>query len=533
MKSTILCRVSSKEQEETGYSLPAQEELLTKYALKRDLNVCKVFSISESASGQKQRAIFDEMMSYIRQNNVKVLIVEKVDRLTRNFKDMVMIDEWLEKDAERQVHLVKDSLIMHKNSRSQENLNWGIRVLFAKNQIDNLSEEVKKGQAQKLKDGWLPTEPPSGYISSGDKGRKIYLIDKQTAPLVREMFQLYGSGMYSLKKLTETMKEKGLRNKNDNPHQRSRIHTLLSNPFYIGKNRWNGLEYQGKQELFIDGDLFNKVQLILKSKTTPKYRKHVYLFSGFIHCRECSGTITWELQKGTAYGHCNHYRNCSQKLWPKEYEIESQIQTILDKLAIKNRRIVDWVRKALKEYHKDHIEASTVSHEALSGEIERIERRMDNLYEDKLDERITQDFYDRKFKQYSDELEKTKNQLDVQTDDNKQYYQLGLNFYEISQKGGGIYKKAKKEQKRSLIKLVFKELWLDEGVLTYRYNKAFEILSGIAVELNSSKVAQKAKRTEKIFEQSEKVDTRRQMDIFYAQRPVLLPRLDSNQQPFD
>src|SRR3989344_7420284 len=139
------------------------------------------------------------MMQYVQKQGLKIIICEKVDRLTRSFKDAVMIDEWLEDDEERQVHLVKDSLIMHKNSRSQEKLNWGIRVLFAKNQIDNLSEEVKKGQAQKLKDGWLPTEPPSGYISSGDKGRKIYLIDKQTAPLVREMFQLYGSGMYSLR----------------------------------------------------------------------------------------------------------------------------------------------------------------------------------------------------------------------------------------------------------------------------------------------------------------------------------------------
>src|SRR5574340_1147488 len=150
MKSVLLCRVSSKEQEETGYSLPAQEKLLSGYAESKGFEKAKVFSISESASGKKQRETFNGMMAYVNKNNVKVIVIEKVDRLTRNFKDAVMIDEWLEKDPERQVHFVKDSLVLHLNSRSQEKLNWGIRIIIAKNNIDNLSEEVRKGQVEKI-----------------------------------------------------------------------------------------------------------------------------------------------------------------------------------------------------------------------------------------------------------------------------------------------------------------------------------------------------------------------------------------------
>ncbi len=149
MKAVIFCRVSSKEQEETGYSLSAQEKFLKEYADKKEFLIDKVFSISESASGKKQREIFSYMMEYVQKKDIKIIICEKVDRLSRNFKDAVLIDNWLEKDEERQVHLVKDSLILHKNSRSQEKLNWGIRIIFAKNYIDNLSEEVKKGQKEK------------------------------------------------------------------------------------------------------------------------------------------------------------------------------------------------------------------------------------------------------------------------------------------------------------------------------------------------------------------------------------------------
>jgi len=108
MKSVLLCRVSSKEQEETGYSLPAQEKLLKNYAEKKDFRIAKIFSISESASGKKQREIFNQMMKFTQKFSIKIVICEKVDRLTRNFKDAVAIDEWLEKDelprTRRRIH---------------------------------------------------------------------------------------------------------------------------------------------------------------------------------------------------------------------------------------------------------------------------------------------------------------------------------------------------------------------------------------------------------------------------------------------
>src|SRR3989338_5572813 len=111
-KAVVYARVSSKEQEETGYSLDAQEELLKTYAEKpqHQFYVVKKFRISESASGKTQRATFAEMIRYIDKNKVNVHICEKVDRLTRNFKDAIVIDEWLDKDDVRQVHLVKDAL---------------------------------------------------------------------------------------------------------------------------------------------------------------------------------------------------------------------------------------------------------------------------------------------------------------------------------------------------------------------------------------------------------------------------------------
>src|ERR1035437_8762061 len=162
-KCVIYCRVSSKEQEETGYSLPAQEKLLIEYANRTGFEVVKPFSVAESASGAKQRKIFGEMMEYMKNKGISILLCEKVDRLTRNLKEAVVANDWLEADVERQLHFVKQNLVIHKNAKSDEKFRWDIEIVLAKKFISNLSEEVKKGQKEKIAQGWLPTKPPLGY----------------------------------------------------------------------------------------------------------------------------------------------------------------------------------------------------------------------------------------------------------------------------------------------------------------------------------------------------------------------------------
>lgn len=75
-----------------------------------------------------------------RSSSVRVLLVEKTDRLYRNLKDYVTMDE-----LDLEIHFVKESVVLSKDSRSSEKFMHGIKVLMAKNYIDNLSEETKKG----------------------------------------------------------------------------------------------------------------------------------------------------------------------------------------------------------------------------------------------------------------------------------------------------------------------------------------------------------------------------------------------------
>lgn len=251
-KAVLFCRVSSKEQEETGYSLDAQEKLLTEYAdSKTNFNIGKVYRISESASGKQIRTTFNEMLQYTIKNKITVILCEKIDRLTRNLKDASTISDWLAEDQNREIHFVKENFVVNRNTRAHENLVWDMKVAIAKFYTSNLSEEVKKGQKEKLAQGWLPTKPPLGYKTLGDKGHKIHVLDEGKAPLVKRMFELYSSGNYSLKAVNQVLYKEGLRNANSGRIPKSRIHELISDPFYCGKIKWKGEVYKGAHEPLI------------------------------------------------------------------------------------------------------------------------------------------------------------------------------------------------------------------------------------------------------------------------------------------
>src|SRR3990167_6952541 len=94
MNSVIYARVSSKEQEQEGYSIPAQLKLLNEYALKNGYKVVKEFIDVETAK-RAGRENFNLMIDFLKKSP-HVILCEKTDRLSRNFRDMATLEELVE-----------------------------------------------------------------------------------------------------------------------------------------------------------------------------------------------------------------------------------------------------------------------------------------------------------------------------------------------------------------------------------------------------------------------------------------------------
>jgi Resolvase, N terminal domain len=92
-QAVIYARVSSKEQEKEGFSIPAQLKLLKDYAARQGFTVAKEYVDVETAK-KIGRTAFGEMIAHLKaQPSVRILLVEKTDRLYRNLKDWVTVDE--------------------------------------------------------------------------------------------------------------------------------------------------------------------------------------------------------------------------------------------------------------------------------------------------------------------------------------------------------------------------------------------------------------------------------------------------------
>lgn len=493
-KAITLARVSSVEQQEEGYSLGAQTQFLKKYCDSKELRVVKAFEIAETASKPERRKEFQAVLDYLKSNNIKHLVVEKVDRLTRNAHSAIVIDDWLAEDPDRMLHLPKNGLVLHKNSTSQDRFMWDIYVAVAKQYANNLREEVKKGVLEKLRQGWYPgTRPPVGYIHTGDKGHKIQVVDPKTAPLVKLAFELYDTGNYSIKRLCEEMKNQGLTNRVGQPLSKSYIHYMLRDKFYIGIMTWLGKEYRGNFDPIIDEELWENVQARLGSGTTPKVQKQLTLLQRKVQCEGCGGMISWYMQKGHWYGECKSNKPCDARGCARQDQIEQELADYFSELIAPSPALIAWVKKELRQSHAEETEQYQVALNRLNDSHRRLDNQIRVLYEDRLDGRISSEIYDQKFKEKTTERDNIAKNIKNLTSQNTEYIERSIDILELTQNAAEIFKHKPLEERRILLGDIFSNITLNGKHMEVIWRPETEVIR---------KAVENTKRLEKILEPS-------------------------------
>ena len=293
--AVLYARVSSKDQEREGFSIPAQEKLLRQYAREHGLTIEREYVDVETAK-ETGRAGFGAMLAFLKANpSCRSILVEKTDRLYRNIRDWVTVDE-----LDLQVHFVKENTVVAKTSRSAEKFHHGIRVLMAKQYSDNLSEEVKKGQREKAEQGHWPSVAHVGYVNNLAIHR--IEVDPIRGPQITALFDLYATGEYSLSALVAKAHAMGLTHpRSGRRMMKGEIHRILKNVIYLGDFRWNGRLYKGLHEPLITRERFAEVQAVLTRKPRARYPKQKHAFMGLLTCARCDCAVTAERKKGQVH----------------------------------------------------------------------------------------------------------------------------------------------------------------------------------------------------------------------------------------
>lgn len=403
MKAIILARVSSKEQEE-GHSIPSQLRRSRDYARDKGFQVINEIEITETASTSKLRKEFRNIIKTISLSTEKIaVIVDTIDRITRNFRDQVAFDELIQEDK-TELHFLREGLVVHKESNSTEIVRWDMGVLFAKSYILQLSDNVKRSIEHKLKSGEWPGKSCIGYLNTTrEDGKKDIILDPERAPLIRKAFEWYATGQYSLFTLRKKLKEAGLTNNTPKKGMLSQgsIDHVLNNSFYYGEMRMKGKLYPHNYPKIIDKALFDKVQDVKKgwNKKPFKYASKPFAYRGLIKCGLCSCMITAEEVKGKyIYYHCTNYHKKHTKEdnhWLREEELTKQFKELLEGFKMPDK-VLAWLIDNLKKSHEDEKEFHGNVMNNLKREYSKTQTKLETLYEDRLERRITTEFYDKK-----------------------------------------------------------------------------------------------------------------------------------------
>ena len=480
-KAVLYARVSSKEQEKEGFSIPAQLKLLNQYAMDNRLQVVQEYVDVETAKKTGRKG-FIEMIKFFREeakttqiSPCRILLVEKTDRLYRNLKDWVTLDE-----LDLEIHFVKENVILSQDSRSSEKFMHGIKVLMAKNYIDNLSEETRKGMIEKAEQGIFPSFAPLGYINVEFDGKRFIQPDPVTAPHVCRLFERYATGNYSLLQLTKRAYDNGLRfRKTEKKVPKSTVHKILKNPIYYGEFLWNGKRYRGIHETLITKELYDRVQYVMREKGRNRshQQKHNWAFQGMLSCGHCGCAMVAEIKKNRyVYYHCTKNRGKCPEKWVREEEVARQFGRAISAIKI-DKKVLDWVVTALKESHADEMKYHMEIINALQTQSDKIQRRLYAMYMDKLDGRIDENFFDQKSKEWKQEQYDIFRKIERHQRADKSYMDEGVKLLELAQRAVTLYEKQNMREKRRIINFVCSNSPWKDGRLLPNYRKPFDILS--------------------------------------------------------
>ena len=304
MNAVLYARVSTDKQAEKDLSIPAQLQAMREYARKNGWTVSEEFVEPGASARTTERPMLQRMLSRCKDTTARidVVVVHKVDRLARDLYGHATIKMILK---QRGIRLA--SVVENVDDSITGQLVENIMASLAEFYSANLGEEVKKAQRVMVDGGSWPHQAPRGYRLDRDpQGKSIVVPNEQLAPAIAEAFDLYATGRLSLSDISDELLLRGVASGSGKRVPISNIRTMLENPFYIGRMKWNGAEYSGRHEGIVDLEVFERVQAILRHrlKHQSERGRTRYLLRGVATCGDCGYRVTAERHRRWHYYRC-------------------------------------------------------------------------------------------------------------------------------------------------------------------------------------------------------------------------------------
>jgi DNA invertase Pin-like site-specific DNA recombinase len=260
----LRCAVYTRKSTEEGLdqefnSLDAQREACENYVASQKaegwLLVPDHYDDGGFSGANLERPALRRLLADIEARRVDVIVVYKIDRLSRSLMDFAKLVEVFDRNVVTFV-----SVTQHFNTTtSMGRLTLNILLSFAQFEREVIGERIRdKFAASRRKGMWMGGWAPLGYDI---KNRKL-VVNKTEAILVRTMFERFVR-LGSATKLVRELAEQETVNKQGKPIDKGYLYRLLNNRVYIGEAVHKGVPHPGEHKAIVDRRLWDKVQAIL------------------------------------------------------------------------------------------------------------------------------------------------------------------------------------------------------------------------------------------------------------------------------
>ncbi len=259
------------------------------------------------SGGNLKRPALKQLLSDVEKGKVDMIVVYKIDRLTRSLLDFAQLVQTFEKH-----HCSFVSVTQHFNTcDSMGKLTLNILLSFAQFERELSAERVRDKIAASRKKGmWTGGSVPLGYVL---KDKKL-IIDPEEAKIIRFVFEDYVRTRSELhttqnviargyKPKERKLKDGRFRNKEEFNH--AMVNKILNNPLYLGKMPYKGELYEGQHEAIISQELWDRTKNLKNENTGNAFRPSRSvknsLLKGLLECECCGTMIPTRCKRGNKY----------------------------------------------------------------------------------------------------------------------------------------------------------------------------------------------------------------------------------------
>ena len=478
-KVGLYCRLSLDDgsSNESG-SITTQKMMLEKYCKDNNLNIYDYY-IDDGYSGLNfARPAFQRMLIDIKNNKINMVITKDLSRLGRDYIMTGYYTEVFFPSKKVRYIAVNDGVDTVSDNNDIAPFKNILNDMYAK----DLSRKVKAAKRQRALNGlYISAQVPYGYIKDPNNYNHL-VVDEDVADVVRRIYKLYISGL-GITEIAKTLeKEKVLTpssykvKKGDTRFVRhskfvsspyrwipETVNSILRNRIYVGdieNFKYEVVNYKTKQrvkvekdrhvivynthEAIISLDDYNQVQDMMKSKYYPSHIKHENIFKSVLYCSGCNRRMQiayHPLKDGSrsAYYKCAHHfkhKNECKESNTIYYEVIKKIVTLklkeLFEKVSSNQNIISEICSSISDKLKDNKEA--LEKEKIESRLNFLTKIIKNLYEDKINDKVDIDTYNRLFNEYTEEKKELLEKIEIIEEREINIRNIKYNFKEFEEK---------------------------------------------------------------------------------------------------